>query len=57
MPDHKERQAVFTELYERFEAGLTVSVELQEEAHKHGIVIEAVERAALASMEDDLEDE
>jgi len=57
MPDHKERQAVFTELYERFEAGLPVSVELQEEAHKHGIVIEAVERAALASMEDDLEDE
>lgn len=45
---------VFEDLFERFESGAVVSVELQEEAHNHGIVIEAVEDAALASKEDDL---
>lgn len=53
----RQKQEVFNELYEAFEAGNPVSVELQEEAHNHGIVIEAVERTALASKdEDDLDD-
>tara|TARA_R110000851_G_scaffold141109_1_gene278728 strand:+ start:414 stop:581 length:168 start_codon:yes stop_codon:yes gene_type:complete len=49
----REKQEVFNELYERFEAGLPVSVSLQEEAHNHGIKIEAVEEAALASLLED----
>lgn len=53
-----KKQEVFNRLYEAFEAGEPVSVSLQEEAHTHGILIEAVEEAALASQEeDDLDDE
>lgn len=53
----RDRQDVFNELYESFEAGTPVSVGLQEEAHNHGIKVEAVERAALASFdEEDLDD-
>lgn len=47
---------VFTELFETIEVGAPVSVELQEEAHYHGIRIEAVEDAALSSDEDDCDE-
>ena len=49
----RSKQEVFNELYEQFEAGSPITVELQEEAHSHGIRIEAVESAALASHEED----
>lgn len=52
----RDIQEVFNELYEAFESGTPVSVELQEEAHNHGLKIEAVERAALASREVDLDE-
>ncbi len=54
----RSKQEVFNELYELFEAGKPVSVEIQEEAHSHGIRIESVEDAALASLEEvDCDDE
>lgn len=53
----RSKQEVFNELYEQFEAGSTITVELQKEAHGHGIRIEAVESAALASYEEDFDDE
>ncbi len=53
----RSKQEVFTELYEQFEAGNTITVALQQEAHTHGIRIEAVEEAALASVEDDFDEE
>lgn len=43
----RNKQEVFNELYERFEAGNIISVELQEEAHSHGIRIESVEDIVL----------
>lgn len=49
----REKQEVFNELYERIEGGLPVSIALQEEAHKHGIRIEAVENIVAASLEED----
>lgn len=53
----RSKQVVFNELYELFEAGTIVPVKLQEEAHKHGIRIGAVEDAAIASREVDFDDE
>lgn len=53
----RSKQEVFNDLYERFEAGFVITVALQEEAHGHGIRIEAVEKAALASYEEDYDDE
>ncbi len=54
----RSKQEVFNELYEQFEAGSPISVGLQEEAHNHGIRIDAVEDAALASIEEvDCDDE
>lgn len=54
----RNKQEVFDELYTSFEEGVVISIELQEEAHEHGIPIEAVEDAALSSLdeEDDLDD-
>lgn len=49
----RTKQEVFDELYERIEGGLPVSVKLQEEAHNHGIRIEAVEDIVAASFEED----
>lgn len=49
----RTRQEVFKELYERIEDGVEVSVALQEEAHNHGIRIEAVESCVAASLEED----
>ena len=43
----------FEELYLLFETGGEVSVELQEAAHKHGLNIDRIEDAALASFEDE----
>lgn len=54
----RSKQEVFNELFERFEAGMPITVGLQEEAHSHGIRIESVEDAALASLEEvDCDDE
>ncbi|AHN84652.1 hypothetical protein PV_001 (endogenous virus) [Gutovirus Vc1] len=54
----RSKQEVFNELYERFEAGMPIPVDLQEEAHNHGIRVESVEDAALSSLEEvDCDDE
>mgnify|MGYP003654490281 CR=1 FL=1 len=53
----RSKQEVFKELYEQFEAvNPIITVALQKEAHSHGIRIEAVEKAALASQEDDYDE-
>lgn len=53
----KNRQEVFEQLFDSFVECKVISVELQELAHLHGIPIEAVEDAALAYIDEDLEDE
>lgn len=52
----RTKQIVFNELYELFEAGSVVSVEIQEEAHSYGIRIEDVENAVLGSKEFDCDE-
>lgn len=49
----REKQIVFTELYEAFECGNVITVELQEEASKHGIRISDVEDAVIGAQDDD----
>ena len=53
----RSTQEVFNELYEQFEAGNTITIELHEEVPNHGIRIGAVKDAALASYEEDCDDE
>ena len=53
----RSKLEVFTELYELSEANEPVSESLKEEARTHGLRIEAVKNAALASQEDDCDDE
>lgn len=52
----RSKQEVFNELYARFEAGCCITVQLQEEAHSHGIRVDAVEDAALSSFEEDFDE-
>lgn len=53
---YSDKLQLFKKLYETIEEGSPVSVELQEAAHSHGIDVEAVERIALASLEDDIDE-
>lgn len=52
-----EIQLVFEELFDSFLEGRVISVELQQKAYDLGINIEAVENAALAYYDGELEDE
>ncbi|QZI86129.1 hypothetical protein PODOV006v2_p0035 [Vibrio phage 15E36.1] len=54
----RSKQEVFNEVYITIEAGKIVSESLQEEAFNHGIRIETVKNAVVASEEEvDCDDE
>lgn len=55
----RSKQEVFNELYEAIEAGVPVSVRLQQEAHQHGIQVDKIEDVVAASIypDEDYSDE
>jgi len=55
----RNRQVVFDEIFSKIEAGVEVPVSLSEEAHKHGIQVDSIDRLfyVLNSDGDDSDDE
>lgn len=53
----RKRQEVFNDIYECFERGEVLSIELKEEGLNHGLRIELIENSVNSLREDDCEDE